>query len=273
MLQIEKRQIMSPGNNPKRLFYIEDLFIRPADRVALMGHNGVGKTTLITQIMQRFEADKAGDTIKFNPQCDIGYYDQELELLDPDRSMVQTLMDHCRAGDYKAALIKAGFPYLDLDKKIAVLSGGEKARLMFLIIKLNQPNFLVLDEPTNHIDIQGKEDLESQILESNATILIASHDRRFVDIIADRYMLIDKGELREINDPQTFYDLDRTIAPTTNDLSEGTTEVLNNEEDILNRIVDLETMLAEDKARKSKFQKTKMQAQWAKEIEKLNARL
>jgi len=273
MLQIEKHLIMSPGNSPKPLFYIEDLFIRPGDRVALMGHNGVGKTTLIKQIIQRFETDKAGDTVKFNPQCDIGYYDQELELLDPDRSMVQTLLDHCSAGDYKAALIKAGFPYLDLDKKVAVLSGGEKARLMFLIIKLNQPNFLVLDEPTNHIDIQGKEDLESQILESNATILITSHDRRFVDIIADRYILIDKGGLREINDPQTFYDMDRTIIATTHDQSEGATEVLHNEEDILNRIVELETLLAEDKARKNKFQKAKMQAQWAREIEGLNARL
>ena len=159
------------------MFYIEDLFIRPGDRVALMGHNGVGKTTLIKQIMQRFETDRAGDTIKFNPQCNIGYYDQELELLNPDRSMVQSLGDHCSAGDYKAALINAGFPYLDADKKVGVLSGGEKARLMFLIIKLNQPNFLVLDEPTNHIDIQGKEHLESQILESNATILITSHRR------------------------------------------------------------------------------------------------
>lgn len=273
MLQIESQQIMSPGSDSKPLFYIDYFFIRPGDRVALMGHNGVGKTTLIKQIIQRFETDKAGDTISFNPQCDIGYYDQELELLNPDRSMIQTLMDHCSAGDHKAELIKAGFPYLDLDKKVGVLSGGETARLMFLIIKLNQPNFLILDEPTNHIDIQGKEELESQILASNATILITSHDRRFVDIIANRFLLIDQGELRELDDPQTFYDMDRTVIAATNDQAEDTTEAPGDEEELLNRIVELEIMLAEDKARKRKFQKPKMQIRWTQALEDLNAKL
>ncbi len=270
MLQIEEHQILSPGSTPKPLFYIDNLFIRPGDRVALLGHNGVGKTTLIKLIMQRFETDKAGDFIKFNPQCDIGYYDQELDLLNPDRSMTQTLEDNCKAGDYKAALVKAGFPYLDLDKKVAVLSGGEKARLMFLLIKLNQPNFLVLDEPTNHIDIKGKEELESQILESDATVLITSHDRRFVDIIADRFILIDQHELRELNDPQAFYDMDRNIVNTKEDPGVDTIQVPLAEEDILTRIVELETMIAEDKERKSKFQKPKMQLQWARELKELD---
>jgi ATP-binding cassette subfamily F protein 3 len=275
MLQIEDREIMSPGDDPKPLFYIEDLFIRPGDRVALLGHNGVGKTTLIKQILQRYATDKSGDIIKFNPQCDIGYYDQELELLNPVRSIVQTLTDNCPGSenDCKTALIKAGFPYLDLDKKVAVLSGGEKARLMFLLIKLNQPNFLILDEPTNHIDIQGKEELESQILEANATVLITSHDRRFVDIIADRFILIDQGLMKEINDPQTFYNLE---APTINNPVDDT-EVISdnpgNEDEILQRIVELETRLTEDRARKAKFQKLKMQEQWSTELELLNSRL
>ncbi len=273
MLQIDDRQILSPGLDPKPLFYIDNLFIRPGDRVALLGHNGVGKTTLIKLIMERFETDSAGDFIKFNPQCDIGYYDQELELLNPNRSMTQTLEDNCNTGDYKAALIKAGFPYLDLDKKVAVLSGGEKARLMFLLIKLNHPNFLVLGEPTNHIDIKGKEDLESQILESNATILITSHDRRFVDIIADRFILIDQHEPRELNDPQTFYDLDRTTVAIQETPAVDTIQAPLEDEDILTRIVELETMLAEDQARKSKFQKPKLQLKWAREWRELNDQL
>lgn len=69
---------------------------------------------------------------------------------------------------------------------------------MFLIIKLNRPNFLILDEPTNHIDIQGKEELEEQILESNATVLLTSHNRRFVDNIAEHFVMIREGQLKEI---------------------------------------------------------------------------
>jgi len=275
MLQIEDREILSPGHNPKALFYIEDLFIRPGDRVALLGHNGVGKTTLIKQILQRYESDKNGDCIKFNPQCHIGYYDQELELLNPGRSMVQTLTDNCPGSenDCKAALIKAGFPYLDLDKKVAVLSGGEKARLMFLLIKLNKPNFLILDEPTNHIDIQGKEELESQILETNATVLITSHDRRFVDIIADRFILIDQGQMKEINDPQTFYNLEAPVINNPINIAEEISDNPGNEDEILQRIVELETRLTEDRDRKPKFQKPKLQEQWSAEIEHLNSRL
>ena len=277
MLQIEDENILSPGEDAKSLFYIEDMFIRPGDRVALLGHNGVGKTTLIKQILELYETNKQGDTIKFNPQCDIGYYDQELERLNPTRTITETLQDNCPGSenDYKSALIKAGFPYLDLDKKVNVLSGGEKARLMFLVIKLNRPNFLILDEPTNHIDIQGKEELESQILDSNATVLITSHDRRFVDIIADRYLLIDHGVLKEINTPSSFYNESRRNPqqPTIDEDARKITDPLTGEEDILSRIVELESLLAEDRSRKPKFQKSKLWSEWEKEIEELESRL
>jgi ABC-type multidrug transport system ATPase subunit len=189
--------------------------------------------------------------------------------------MVQTLTDNCPGSenDCKTALIKAGFPYLDLDKKVAVLSGGEKARVMFLLIKLNKPNFLILDEPTNHIDIQGKQELESQILEANATVLITSHDRRFVDIIADRFILIDQGLMKEINDPQTFYNLEAPVINKPINVAEEISDNPGNEDEILQRIIELETRLTEDRGRKTKFQKPKMQEQWSAEIEQLNSRL
>lgn len=277
MLHIEDRDIHVPGTDTA-LFYVEEFFIRPGDRVALLGHNGVGKTTLIKQIMDRYENDPEGDLIRFNPQCEIGYYDQELENLSPNRSMVEILRDHCRGADndHKSALIKAGFPYTDVDKKVRVLSGGEKARLMFLIMKLNRPNFLILDEPTNHIDIEGKEELETQLLESDATVLITSHDRRFVDNIADRYALIHDGVLREIHDPADFYALDRasTSPLVTDESGEETGErEPESEDEILQRIVILEQKLAEDLARKPKFQKPERQAAWRAELEELNRRL
>jgi len=280
MLQIENRTINSPGDNPIDLFHIEDFFIRPGDRVALLGHNGVGKTTLIKLITDTFDTNPESEVIKFNPQCDLGYYDQELEILDPAWSLVEALRHCCNRSEneYKTSLIKAGFPYLDMDKQVKVLSGGEKARLMFLIIKLNQPNFLILDEPTNHIDIQGKEQLEKQLLEHNATLLITSHDRRFVDNIADRYVLIQDGQLKELNDPSSFYqqsvskkrERERQQSGAEAGVASASVE---SEDEILQRIIELETLLAEDRARKPKFQKPANQDKWQAEIDSLNSQL
>ena len=278
MLQLENRSIKSPGDQPTDLFFIEDFFIRPGDRVALLGHNGVGKTTLIKLITDTFDADPQSELVKFNPQCDLGYYDQELEILDPAWSLVEALRHCCdrTEGEYKTSLIKAGFPYLDIEKKVKVLSGGEKARLMFLIIKLNEPNFLILDEPTNHIDIQGKEQLEKQLLENNATLLITSHDRRFVDNIADRYVLIENGLLRELNNPTAFYKQnvsrkrERQLSSSDKHISNADAE---SEDQMLQRIIELESLLANDRDRKPKFQKIATQKKWQAELNTLNSQL
>ena len=144
---------------------------------------------------------------------------------------------------------------------------------MFLIIKLNRPNFLILDEPTNHIDIQGKEELEQQILESNATVLITSHDRRFVDNIADRFVLISNGQLKEINSPIEFYQMEVPVTQTVKHRSSVPNQLPTNSEDLLTRIVELETLLNADLARKPRFQKPKLQAAWKDELEELNKKL
>ena len=278
MLQLENRFIKSPGDHQTDLFFVEDFFIRPGDRVALLGHNGVGKTTLIKLITDTFDANPQSELVKFNPQCDLGYYDQELEILDPAWSLVEALRHCCdrTEGEYKTSLIKAGFPYLDMEKQVKVLSGGEKARLMFLIIKLNEPNFLILDEPTNHIDIQGKEQLEKQLLENNATLLITSHDRRFVDNIADRYVLIENGLLRELNDPTAFYKQnvsrkrERQLSNSEKHISNAEAE---SEDQMLQRIIELESLLTNDRARKPKFQKIANQEKWLAELNTLNSQL
>ena len=279
MLHIENREILSPGQEPVPLFHIEEFFIRPGDRIALLGHNGVGKTTLIKLIMSRFATDKSGDFIKFNPQTDIGYYDQEINDLDGTMNLMETLRTRCHRGseaDYKTALINAGFPYRDITKKVAVLSGGEKARLMFLIIKINQPNFLILDEPTNHIDIQGRQQLEQQILAAKATLLVTSHDRRFINLIADRYVLIQNSQLIEVNSPEPFYQTDTsplTDSTSTHADSEIKPASANDEDSILERIIELETLIAQDHARKTKFQKPNLQCNWQTELTHLNALL
>ena len=282
-LQVEQHDVLSPDN--KILFHIEDFYMRPGDRVALLGHNGAGKTSFIHQLTRSFAAGDS-QTIRFNPQCELGYYDQEIERLDSTHSMLESLRANCVKGtetDFKAGLINAGFPYADMDKKVGVLSGGEMARLMFLTIRINRPNYLILDEPTNHIDIQGKEELEAQIIESNATVLITSHDRSFVDNIAERYLVIQNGKLVEINDPTTFYreTLQRTSHASSNDSVAAPSAIKvpvakqadSSEEALLARLIDLEDKLAADLERKPKFQKLRLQAAWRLEIEDLQQQL
>ncbi len=274
MLHIEQQAIAAPDGKP--LFNIEDLMIRPGERVALLGHNGVGKTTLINLIMNEYRHNKDGDIVKFNPQCDIGYYDQELQLLNPDLGLMETIRANCDGPDsgHRASLIKAGFPFKDLDKKVGLLSGGEKARIMFLIIKHNQPNFLILDEPTNHIDIQGKEELEEQILDTNATVLITSHDRRFVDNIAERFVVINDGQLKAINYADQFYSSNPTDGRMQQQQATTSGQVqLDDKEQILVRMVELESLLEADLARKNRFQKPKLQEAWREELDKLNSKI
>lgn len=274
-LQVEQHQIIAPDQ--KALFEIEDFYLRPGDRVALLGHNGAGKSTFIRQLVGAFAA-KATGSIRFNPQCELGYYDQELENFNPAHDLLSYLRDACHKGtetEYKSGLIHAGFQFKDHGKTIGMLSGGEKARLMFLSIRINQPNFLMLDEPTNHIDIQGKEELEAQILESNATVLITSHDRTFVDRIANRYVMISDGNLIELNEPEEFYRLLLTATHLNKAVIEEALPVTTSqtEEELLQELIELEEKLEADLNRKPKFQKTARHAEWRAAIQTLREKL
>ena len=275
-LQVEHHDVLSPSSD--KLFHLEEFYLRPGDRVALLGHNGAGKTTFIHELVAQYQESNT-DEIRFNPQCELGYYDQELELLDPRQSILESLRSSCHRGtetEYKAGLIHAGFKYADHDKKVGVLSGGEKARLMFLSIRINQPNFLILDEPTNHIDILGKEELESQILGANATVLITSHDRAFVDNIATRYVLIDQGKLTELNSPDIFYQqtlsltVDLGNQPESSDI-EPHADL--SEDELLLQLLELEEKLDADLNRKAKFQKPAKQEEWRQQIKELQDKL
>ena len=223
------------------------------------------------------------EALSFSPQAQVGYYDQALnEVSDRDG---QTLLDFLRRSTevqepvLRNGLINAGFPYVDHERRLSVLSGGERARLMFLALRLNRPNFLVMDEPTNHIDIDGREELEAQLAESGATLLMTSHDRRFIDNVANRFVEVSDGVLREVRDPEAFY---AAVAATGSDAeSVPETEVERpqpatftaDEEALLMRIVELEELLSADRARKLRFQKPDRQAEWAAELARLNERL
>jgi ATP-binding cassette, subfamily F, member 3 len=284
-LRIADLDVMPPGGS-EPLLHIDELVIRPGERVALLGANGAGKSTLIRQLIEHYRAHREDTTqVAFSPQARIGYYDQELDELDRSETIVGYLRSVTDAGepDIRAALIHAGFAYRDHERAIDVLSGGERARIMFVRLRLEQPNFLILDEPTNHIDIDGKEELEAQLRESGATLLITSHDRRFVDVLAARFLLIERGRLHEIDAPETFYerlfaeppaDDGSQTAATAADHTDVTPGGLPDDpERALERLIELETRLAEDRARKPKFQKRSRQHEWEREIEELRRRL
>ena len=287
MLRIAGLTVTPPATEAVQLFAIDELIIRPGERVALLGHNGCGKTSLLSKIVRSFAGDQASE-LQFSPQARIGYYDQELQEVESGGTG-QTMLDFLRRtteaieATIRNGLINAGFPYLDHGRRIGVLSGGERARLMFLRLRLNRPNFLIMDEPTNHIDIDGREDLEAQLFDTDATLLMTSHDRRFIDNVATRYLLVGEGRLVELQDPESFYESSTTDTYETvripvresegrSDDTASQTDVLG-EDAVLERIVELENLLLEDQARKPKFQKSRLQAAWNAELRELSERL
>ena len=257
----------------RKLFDIEEFLIRPGERVALLGHNGVGKSTLIRSLMAN-----SHETIKLRPQTQLGYYDQELDEVRGRTNMLDFVINKAHVKDDVArrALINAGFAYTQHGKRIGSLSGGERARVLFVALSLEQPNFLILDEPTNHIDIEGKEQLEEQLCDSSAALLLTSHDRSFITAVAERFVWINNGKLQEVNSPEAFFH----SAPASQDATETTdahqrqTDMDAADDDtLLETLVELEEKLSADKQRKPKFQKVELQKKWQAEIAALYQRL
>ena len=262
----------------RRLFAIDELVVRPGERVALLGHNGVGKSTFIRTLVAALDPGDPG--IRFSPQTVLGYYDQELDEVDGAESVMEFAVRRSDRQEQpvRQALIQAGFPYSEHGKRVGELSGGERARLLFLVLSLNAPNFLVLDEPTNHIDIAGKEALEAQLLDSRATVLVTSHDRHFLMTVANRYLLIRDGRLVEETGLEAFFagvPPERRGAAATTPAPGGSPRTVSadSEDAVLARIVELEDLLEADRARKPHHQKPALQVAWRAELEALYARL
>ncbi|KAB8028494.1 ABC-F family ATP-binding cassette domain-containing protein [Fluviispira multicolorata] len=191
----------------KTLFTIEKLSIARGDRVVILGKNGCGKSVFLKKLAEQYNSNHSNADIRFNPQCTLGYYDQMLGGISQSLSIFNILRDISTGSDLsvKQNLITAGFPIEEHHKTSLELSGGQRARLQMLLISTIKPNILILDEPTNHIDIAGCEALESELLSSKITVFFSSHDRRFITNIANRFILVHKGKLLEINNPDEYY--------------------------------------------------------------------
>jgi ATP-binding cassette, subfamily F, member 3 len=264
------------------LYQIDELMLRPGDRVALLGVNGVGKSTTLNLLRRHYEQGLPDpEHLRFNPNVTLGFYDQQLAILQVSLSRIDWLRQHTHASedDLKRVLVQSGIPFGDFQQRVDQLSGGEKARMIFMRFRLSQPNFLMLDEPTNHIDLEGKEQLEAELISSAATLLITSHDREFINRLATRWLWIDQGKLRELSRPEPFYQslrrppaASRNEAKPVNSRSASQADAIGPDMDsdaMLARVDRLEALLRADLARKPKFQKPAKQRQWQAEIEQL----
>ena len=276
VLAIEDYEIKLDGQDAP-LLSIEKLIVRPGDRIALLGVNGVGKSTTLREINQLYHSQEdhpINAKVRFNPRASLAYYDQDLVELNHEANRFDWLRTNSHADEVtiKKELIKAGVTFDQFDRKVSHISGGEKARMMFLLFSLNKPNFLILDEPTNHIDLEGKQQLVEQLMNSDATMLLTSHDRYFLEQVANRWFILHHGKLQEINQSEEFYQslaLNKSASKLIKPDFILPEKRLDTEEKILSKIEHLEKLLRDDQMRKLKFQKEHLQQEWQTEIDKL----
>lgn len=187
------------GYGSKVVFSDANIEVRRGEKVALIGRNGEGKTTLMRAIMGELEPMEGSSRTGHN--VNIGYYAQNQEdILDKEDTVFGTL-DRIAVGDIRLKLrdILAAFLFKgeDIDKKVAVLSGGERARLAMAKLMLKPYNLLALDEPTNHMDIRSKDILKQALKAYDGTIIIVSHDRDFLDGLVDKLYEFRDGHVKE----------------------------------------------------------------------------
>lgn len=178
---------LSKSFGEKHLFHDLTLHVRAGDRVALIGPNGVGKSTLIKIVVGEEKPDTG--FIRYGSNVDIGYYDQHQSTLHNDKTVLDEVWDRfpqMEQSNVRGALGMFLFTGDDVFKPIHTLSGGEKGRVALTALMLRKDNLLLLDEPTNHLDMDSREVLEDALADFGGTIITVSHDRYFINRIANR---------------------------------------------------------------------------------------
>ena len=178
---------LSMAFGQKKLFDDLDFLVKRKDRLLIIGPNGCGKSTLIKIMMKKLAATTGKIEEGYN--VEIGYYDQENQNLDEHKTVLDELWDaYPTLPEQKIRSTLAWFNFFgeDVFKQVGVLSGGERARLTLSKLILSHMNLLILDEPTNHLDIDSKEALEAALEEFDGTIIAVSHDRYFIEKLANR---------------------------------------------------------------------------------------
>lgn len=189
-----------------QLFQNINFLLHKGEKVCLLGANGAGKTTIFRLIMQELNPDSG--SVTSGAGLKIGYFDQVQKLDATNESLLENLRNTYpkkTETELRTALAAFLFPAADIDKSCSVLSGGEKARLGLLKILLSEPNLLLLDEPTNHLDIAGREALEQALANYDGAILAISHDRYFINALAEKIVVLQGGTLTEFLGDYSYY--------------------------------------------------------------------
>jgi ATP-binding cassette, subfamily F, member 3 len=179
----------------RTLFSNIDVTVRRGERIAVIGQNGAGKTTLVRALLGTIPSDDARAFTRLGSRVKLGYYDQQLRGVDPTNTLFEEVKSYLESDQQVHDLLGAYlFPYEAQYKKVASLSGGERARLALLKLSLEEHNLLVLDEPTNHLDMEMLESLERALLEFSGTLVMISHDRRFIENLSNQIWLLEDGQ-------------------------------------------------------------------------------
>jgi ATP-binding cassette, subfamily F, member 3 len=191
----------------KNVFSNATALVKRLDRVAVVGINGAGKSTLLKIITG--QTDATSGVCKMGPSIQFGYFSQNsLDVLDPKKTILQEVesrVPNATMGFIKSLLGSFLFSGEEVEKKISVLSGGEKSRVILACILSHPVNFLVLDEPTNHLDIKSREVLLNAIKTFPGTVMMVSHDRYFLREVTTKVFEIDKNQLNIIEGDYQYY--------------------------------------------------------------------
>ncbi len=203
---------VTAGYGDRTVFASQSLLVRRGEAVALVGPNGAGKTTLLKLLTG--ELDPREGRVKKGSRVHIGYFAQQHETLSGHGTLLDEIAHGFGLGDERARGLLGHFLFCgdDVFKAVGDLSGGEKARLALLKLMLSGANVLLLDEPTNHLDIAAKEAVETALAVFPGTIVAVSHDRYFLDKVADRVVELDGGRLTEYLGDYSYYRRQKTLA-------------------------------------------------------------
>lgn len=193
---VECPLVVGEGADKKELIKSLSMNVRRGEHVAIIGANGIGKTSILKLIQGIIPHE--GGNISWGGNVKISYFEQEHAILDPHKTVLEEIMDRYPRLSEQQARSVLGAVLLtgeNVFKPISVLSGGERAKLCFAIMALNRGNVLVLDEPTNHLDLSTKEVLEDALAEFGGTIILVSHDRYLLNKVASRIIEIKHDEV------------------------------------------------------------------------------
>lgn len=194
---VVEAKALNKSYGEQRVLQQVEFLVGRGERIAFVGKNGVGKSTLSRIVVG--EQPSSG-TLELGHNVEIGYYAQnQAELLDGNKTVLATIEDEITSEmKVNARNLLGSFLFSgdDVDKKVKVLSGGEKSRLAFCQLLLKPYNLLVLDEPTNHLDLRSKDVLKEALLHYDGTLILVSHDRDFLEGLTDRIYEFRKGEVR-----------------------------------------------------------------------------